>query len=140
MNFVLDNSFLVSGLVPDEAHADTESLFEMFEKEKHKIYVPAVFWPEYLNVMLNALKKNRITINHLENFSAIINGFNITVYIPSNDLNWHIQKVLPLAQKYKLTAYDASYLAVALETKATLATFDKALMTAAKAAKIPLFI
>jgi predicted nucleic acid-binding protein len=38
-----------------------------------------------------------------------------------------------LAFKHNLTSYDATYLALALEKKAPLATLDRALATAAKA-------
>ena len=52
------------------------------------------------------------------------------------DIDLHpvkVQEVIALALRYQLSAYDASYLWLAAELKAPLATFDEKLATAAKA-------
>lgn len=46
--------------------------------------------------------------------------------------------VLTLAERHKLTAYDAAYLALALETRMPLATLDKQLIAAATQENVPL--
>jgi predicted nucleic acid-binding protein len=47
--------------------------------------------------------------------------------------------VLDLARIYGLTAYDATYLELAMRRGARLATFDRKLAEAARAAGVPLF-
>ncbi len=46
---------------------------------------------------------------------------------------------LLLARLYNLTAYDATYLELAVRTKNTLATFDRKLATAARSAGLHIF-
>lgn len=48
------------------------------------------------------------------------------------------ERVLRLARRHDLTAYDALYLELALRTGSTLATLDKALRRAAKAEALSL--
>jgi predicted nucleic acid-binding protein len=47
--------------------------------------------------------------------------------------------ILMLARAYKLTAYDATYLELVLRTGRTLATFDRKLADAARAAGVRVF-
>jgi predicted nucleic acid-binding protein len=47
--------------------------------------------------------------------------------------------VLTLARDYKLTAYDATYLELVLRTGSSLATFDRKLADAARAARVRVF-
>lgn len=46
--------------------------------------------------------------------------------------------ILTLAERHGLTAYDSTYLALALETKLPLATLDKRLIDAATLENVPL--
>jgi predicted nucleic acid-binding protein len=48
-------------------------------------------------------------------------------------------RVMPLARRNQLSAYDATYLELAVREKALLATFDEALRTAARREAVPLF-
>jgi predicted nucleic acid-binding protein len=50
-----------------------------------------------------------------------------------------LHSVLPLARDYRLTAYDAAYLELAIRRNAPLATFDAKLRKAAKAASVQVF-
>jgi predicted nucleic acid-binding protein len=45
---------------------------------------------------------------------------------------------MELSRKYKLSVYDAAYLALAMRERLPLATLDKALQSAAQAAGVPL--
>ncbi|MGQ3045861.1 MAG: type II toxin-antitoxin system VapC family toxin [Niveispirillum sp.] len=49
------------------------------------------------------------------------------------------QSVADLAAKHRLTVYDASYLALALDRGLPLATFDKEIIAAARSLSVPLF-
>jgi predicted nucleic acid-binding protein len=48
------------------------------------------------------------------------------------------QAVFRLAREYRLSFYDAAYLALAMRERVPLATLDKALSAAAQAAGVPL--
>jgi predicted nucleic acid-binding protein len=50
-----------------------------------------------------------------------------------------LQRALSLARSHALTAYDASYLELALRLGAGLATFDRKLAVAARSVGVPVF-
>jgi predicted nucleic acid-binding protein len=56
-----------------------------------------------------------------------------------NELTRHFGDEAELAARYRLTVYDAAYLELALRLHVPLATTDKALAAAAKAANVPRF-
>lgn len=130
MNFVLDNSVIMAWLFEDER--DDYSLKVLDALSFAKVYVPAI-WPlEYLNTLLVAERKKRISFQRSQEFRSIISlgDFKIdkeSVMTLSNDL-------YSLAKIYKLTVYDASYLELALRRSLPLVSLDKQVIRASKKA------
>ena len=80
---------------------------------------------EITNVALNKLRRGRLP---LDSVSASLDAVRTRNRAACNDL----AAVLALAQRYRLTAYDAAYLWLAEQLEAPLATFDTALARAAQ--------
>jgi predicted nucleic acid-binding protein len=130
MNLVVDCSFIMSGILPDEA--DKNIQYYLYE-----IYVPSIFFLECNNVLLSALKRDRIQessyfeyTNLLKNLPLQIDNFSTT--------KESLYFIGQLAKKHNLTAYDASYLELAIRINATIATFDKDLQGACIKEKVHL--
>lgn len=72
-----------------------------------------------------------------QRFIALLGRLNVTV---DRDTASHaLGDTLSLARRYRLSAYDAAYLELALRTGLPLATLDASLAKAASAAGVPLF-
>jgi predicted nucleic acid-binding protein len=62
----------------------------------------------------------------------------LPVAIEHRPASWLAQQILPLARKYKLSAYDAAYLDLAIRERLPLATLDDDLRRAAPVAGVVL--
>ena len=81
---------------------------------------------EITNVALNKLRRGRLP---LDSVSASLDAY-MELAIERHAID--LAAVLALAQRYRLTAYDAAYLWLAEQLEAPLATFDTALARAAQ--------
>ncbi len=99
--------------------------------------VPALWYPEVANALLLAERQK------------VINAVEISGYL-SGLAYWKIAqdpaepalfqpRIIHLGRVHKLTAYDATYLELAMRRTAALATFDRKLAEAARAAGVRVF-
>jgi len=95
--------------------------------------VPSLWWFEIRNVLLVAERRQRLTGAESDEFLAELARLPIEI-----DREPVSAEVLALGRRFKLSAYDAAYLELALRRQATLATFDAALAAAARRLKVPL--
>lgn len=108
---------------------------EMFKRTcAGKAAAPAI-WPlEVGNALLVALRKRRVSVAQFGQFVQLIETLPIDV--ESQD-GYHVfRKVLPLAERYDLSSYDAAYLELAMRRGIPLASLDARLKSAASAAGI----
>jgi predicted nucleic acid-binding protein len=127
---VVDCSFFISCLLPDESNKD-------FDFSAFSVYVPSVFFLECLNVLETALKKQRITKNQYE--ECIKSFKDLPFYVDYfSSVQGSLYVISLLSQKYNLTSYDASYLELASRLKSPLGTLDKKIIEACKIEKIRL--
>lgn len=133
MSVVLDCSVLVALCFEEEQSAAAEAALDLVDGEGG--IVPALWWFELRNVLLVGERKARITPQRTATFLADVERLPIEI-----DRTPDSQDVLDLARRYLLTGYDASYLELAKRRSASLATFDQALITAAKKLKIKLVV
>ena len=99
-------------------------------------YVPAV-WPlEVANALLLGERRNRISLAETLRFLALLGTF--PIFVDGTNLNQAFGPVLLLGREHNLTAYDASYLELAIRLDYPLATQDDRLRTAASRAGVPL--
>ena len=95
-------------------------------------FAPAIWWFELRNLLLVGERRKRIEPSAAEDFLDQLEKLDIRIMNSFADGS----EILILARRYNLTFYDASYLALALELRAPLATLDKALIVAANREQI----
>jgi predicted nucleic acid-binding protein len=119
---VLDASALAAWLLPDEVGPD---LAPALAEGAH---APALVWTELLNILLVAERRGRLGEAEAD---ALLDALG-RVGLATDDARPGAA-VTRLARTHGLTAYDATYLELALRLGAPLATLDRALARAAEA-------
>ena len=134
--FVLDNTVTMAWCFTEEANDLTETLLGRLSSLTDTALVPALWLYEVANVTELATRKGRISAEKGSAFLASLADLPIDVESPILPLMF--TSVRALAGRHKLTAYDASYLDLAIRRKLPLATSDNALVRAADAAGVDL--
>lgn len=131
---VIDASVALAWCFPDERSVYAERVLEALEGRV--VLVPAIWALEVANGLLVAERRKRIEQPDILRFTNLLEALAVReVALPARA---NIEGVLPLARAYKLSAYDASYLDVAIRSGAELATADDALERAARKAGVPI--
>lgn len=139
MSFVLDNSvtmrwFFGDGKPQELAYADKV----LDALKKASALVPVTWGLEVANVIAKAEAKDLVTEARSGAFLEMLEGVDIEV--DSATFAHALSDTLQLARRYKLSAYDASYLELALRLGLPLATLDEDLQKAAKKAGVKKFV
>ena len=132
MAFVTDASIAAAWLLPDERAALADRALDRLADET--ACVPDLFWHELRNLLLTAERRGRIDEHHAEASMARIRR--LPIHSPRQAEDYY---VLALGRRHRLTAYDASYLALAIQEYCALATLDGRLNDAAAAEGLPQF-
>ncbi len=132
MAFVLDCSVTMAWVFPDEACESTEALLESLLVDS--AVVPALWPVEVTNVLLVATRRGRITEAEWPQIRDNLEALPIDVDEQSRGNV--LQSILPIASAYRLSAYDAMYLELALRLNIPLATLDRKLANSAKQAGV----
>lgn len=127
MPFVLDASIAVCWAFDDEAHPAASLALERLRTDD--ACVPALWWFELRNSLIVNERRGRITEADTAIFLRGLSRLGIML-----DRTPEESAVLALARKYRLTVYDASYLELAQRENLPLATLDRTLRDAARAA------
>ncbi|MFH1987960.1 MAG: type II toxin-antitoxin system VapC family toxin [Pseudomonadota bacterium] len=138
MNFVLDASVALLWLAPETnpAGADYATAALVGLKESQAV-VPSLFALEIANVVAKLEARGGVTEADSQRYIALLGRLNITtdqataVHALGGTLN--------LARRYKLSAYDAAYLELALRAGLPLASLDASLIQAASTAGVLIF-
>ena len=132
---VVDNSVHKAWAFEDEADKYCERVLDSFS---HATALVPCLWPtEVANVLCVAERRKRITRADALRFLQLLAQLPITIADSPDSGN--IQSLYLLATDYGLSAYDASYLQLALLEGLPLATRDSALCKATKKAGGRLF-
>jgi predicted nucleic acid-binding protein len=132
---VVDASTALAWCFPDEFNAVSDGI--LFALRGRAVMVPAVWSLEVANVVLVSQRRGRLKQHQLERFLELLAELNIAEQ--SQSVSEAVRNVLPLAHKHSLTAYDAAYLDLAMRHGAPLATSDRVLQKACRAAGVELF-
>ena len=134
--FVLDNTVTMAWCFTDEATEFTETLLRRLSNLADSAIVPALWLYEVVNVTELAVRKGRITSERARAFLESLADLPIEIENPA--LPQIFVSVRALVGQYKLTAYDASYLELAIRHNLPIAASDNALVTAAQTAGVNL--
>ena len=126
MAFVPDASVAAAWVLPDEQAALADLALDRLGAETAK--VPDVFWHELRNLLLSAERRGRIDDRHADVSLSRLRRLPIRSVVEADD-----RHVMELARDHRLTAYDASYLALAIREDCALASLDRRLTEAAAA-------
>jgi predicted nucleic acid-binding protein len=105
--------------------------------EGSTILVPAIGTAEVANGFLMAERRKRLQHPETQQLVALLES--LSVIVDSLSVSNFIHAVPPLAKGYRLAAYDAAYLELALRYRAPLASLDSGLKNAERKAGIAIY-
>jgi predicted nucleic acid-binding protein len=131
MGLVLDSSIVGCWCFPDESSLVADAAFDQLGTDQAS--VPVLWWFEVRNVLVSNERRGRIDPPGSAAFLADL----ATLPIICDRLS-DSETILALARAHRLTVYDAAYLELARRVDAPLATLDRKLAAAARAAGVAL--
>ena len=138
MNFVLDNSVTMRWFFGDGKPQELSYAGKVLDAMKvATAIVPTTWGLEVANVIARAEAKALVTEARSGAFLEMLDG--VSIEVDAATFAHALQSTLQLARRYKLSAYDASYLELALRRGISLATLDEDLQKAAKKAGVKKF-
>ena len=133
--FIIDCSSTISLFLPDEINNDyTNKLYDSFKN--NACVVPSLWCYELSNVLLSSKKRNRINDNQINEIVNLI--YDLPVEIENINFCYIQNNIFNIANDNNLSAYDASYLELAIRFNCSLATLDKKLIDVAKKLNVSL--
>lgn len=125
MSFVVDASIVAAWLLPDESNELAErARLAMISEDA---LAPDLLRHEIRNILVIADRRNRVTAEGVANLLARLRHVPLRVMDMKDDL-----QIVQLAKEHRLSAYDATYLALAIAENLPLVTLDKKLDVAAR--------
>ncbi len=139
MTFVLDNSVAMRWLLTSNKKADQNYAEEVLKSMINaEAYVPNLWHLEATNVLLSAKKRAEIDSGEMEIFISQLE--NLPIHTDVSTAEQAFNRILALADAYKLSSYDAAYFELAIREGLPIATLDKDLKKAAKKAGIEIYL
>ena len=135
MSVVVDASVALDWVFQSERSARSNRVLEQVAREG--ALVPPIWPAEVANGLLNARRRGKLEARELPAALALFESLSLTV-LPEASLE-SIRLLVDTGGTAELTAYDASYLELALRESAPLATHDEALRAAASKLGVELF-
>lgn len=138
MSFVLDNSVTMRWFFGDGKPQELAYAGKVLDAMRQdSALVPMTWGLELANVIVRGEAKALVTEARSGAFLEMLEGVDIEV--DAATFAHALSGTLQLARRYKLSAYDASYLELALRLGVPLATLDEDLRKAAKKAGVKKF-
>ena len=125
--WVLDCSFAAALTLPDKSSSRVHAFF--LKHSDAETWVPALWWYELANVLAVAERRRILTRADVENAISLYGQ--LTLRTDKAESIEHVRRLCEITRVYGLTAYDASYLELAMRHGAPLATLDRQLLDAA---------
>jgi predicted nucleic acid-binding protein len=122
--FVLDASVALVWFLPDESSVVADTALRFVDIARAT--VPDLFWHEMRNILMVCYRRQRLSLPEVWHSMNRLEQLGISTAPVVNG-----RHILTLAERQNLTAYDAAYLALAIEIKQPLVTLDKKLIAAA---------
>ena len=134
MSFVLDSSVSLTWCFEDERTDATDAL--MARVVESGAAAPSL-WPlEVLNALAMAERRSRIDTNRRRRLAGFLRDLPVAIDTETVSQTWAVTSAL--AERFRLTLYDAAYLELAQRLALPLATLDQELRAAAGVLGVPL--
>jgi predicted nucleic acid-binding protein len=131
MTIVVDASFSGSWILPDEGSSEADAVLDAVLRGRETLAVPELWTYEMLNLVLSACRRGRIDADQMGTAARLFQRIPVEFYDHQSVL---IQdRVLRLASRFSLSAYDAAYLELADRLQSPLRSLDSRLAAAAQA-------
>lgn len=134
MSLVLDASLTLSWYFEDERTAAADAVLD--QVAEHGAVVPSLWRLEVANGLQGAMRRGRLDAGFRDRALVHLARMPIAVDAETDLHAW--TGTLQLADRFRLTPYDATYLELAQRRQFPLATLDRALRTAAGALRVEL--
>jgi predicted nucleic acid-binding protein len=134
MSLVLDSSIALAFVYSEETTAPVAQVFESLAREG--AWVPGLWRLEVANVLEMGVRRKRHSSEFRDVTLADLAQLPVQVDGETDRSAWGA--TLRLAERYRLTLYDAAYLELALRRSLPLATLDEDLRRAAAREKVAL--
>jgi predicted nucleic acid-binding protein len=128
MSLVLDSSVTIAWIFDDEVTAAVNRVFALITKAN--AWVPSIWRLEVANALEYATRHKRIGAPFRDASLADLALMKILTDPDTDTYAWTI--TLQLAERFRLSLYDAAYLELAYRRKLPLASLDKELRRAGK--------
>ena len=132
-DFVADSSVGIAWVVLEQSNKASAELLQRVDSDA-QFYVPALWMFEVANALLVLLRRRRINPKQYD--QARQHLIQLCPIVDDECSRFALGQTSELAQKYSLSAYDATYLELSLRRGLPLASRDVALNRAANAAGI----
>jgi len=138
MDFVLDASISAVWALADEADPLADQILSNWAgsaAQRDTAWVPSLWWFEIRNILVMSERRKRLSADGSDAFLKLVVSFPIMTDAAPDEA-----AILRYARRHQLTFYDASYPDVAVRRGLILATLDKALVQAALAEGVTLYL
>ncbi len=129
MSFVLDNSVALAWCFEDE---QTQAVMDLLDRLTETGASAPLLWPlEALNGLIMAERRRRLDATKRAQLTSFLRELPVVLDPETADRVW--AATAPLAERFKLSVYDAAYLELAQRRQLPLASLDRDLRNAAVA-------
>lgn len=132
--FVLDTSVALAWCFEDESSPAADEILDLLLSSE--AVVPAIWSVEVANALLAGERRKRIRPAEVTRSLELLRSLNIR--LDDAGLRLEAGELVALARAQRLSAYDATYLSLAMREGIPLATLDRALGRAARQVGISL--
>lgn len=122
-HFIIDASFILSHLLPDERIEDVTSIFDDYSDKKLTLASTTLLPYEVMSGLNLALRRKRINKKVLKALAVRFLKFKLNIHEEEPDN----VEALKLAEDLQITVYDASYVYLAKKYHVPLLTLDQKL-------------
>ena len=128
MSLVLDSSATLAWIYQDEVSDVTQQIFELVANSR--AWVPAIWRLEVANGLQTGVRRGRINAAYRDLALGDLALLDISIDQDTDKYAW--SSTLRLADRFRLTLYDAAYLELAQRRSLPLASLDEELRAAAR--------
>jgi len=133
--FVLDASVALSWFLHDESDVYADGVLAALERSEAA--APCLWLLKVSNALTVLERRGRVKEAETARILAMVRG--LPIEMDDTPVAEVVDRVTSLARRYKISAYDAAYLELAIRLGTPLATLDKKLRAAGKRAGVAAF-